>query len=31
MLSIISLGAMIFVFGAIAQTQKPLGDQKKNP
>ncbi|HEU0184972.1 MAG TPA: VWA domain-containing protein [Blastocatellia bacterium] len=31
MLSIISLGAMIFVFGAIAQTRKPQSDQKKNP
>jgi Mg-chelatase subunit ChlD len=31
MLSIISLGAMIFVFGAIAQTKKPQVDQKKNP
>jgi Mg-chelatase subunit ChlD len=31
MLSIISLGAMIFVLGAIAQTKKPQSDQKKNP
>ena len=29
--SIISLAALIFVFGAIAQTKKPQGDQKKNP
>ncbi|MBO0724620.1 MAG: VWA domain-containing protein [Blastocatellia bacterium] len=31
MLSTISLAALIFVFGAIAQTKKPQGDQKKNP
>jgi Mg-chelatase subunit ChlD len=31
MLSIISLCAAIFVFGAIAQTKKPQGDQNKNP
>jgi Mg-chelatase subunit ChlD len=31
MFSIISLGALVFVFGAIAQTKKPSGDQKKNP
>lgn len=31
MLSIISLGALIFVFGAMAQTKKPQDDQKKNP
>ena len=29
--SILSLAALIFVFGAIAQTKKPQGDQKKNP
>jgi len=28
--SIISLAALIFVFGAIAQTKKPQGDQKTN-
>jgi VWFA-related protein len=31
LLSIISLAAIIFVFGAIAQTKEPQGDQKKNP
>jgi Mg-chelatase subunit ChlD len=31
LLSTISLAALIFVFGAIAQTKKPQGDQKKNP
>ena len=31
LLSIISLAALIFVFGAIAQTKKPQGEQKKNP
>jgi Mg-chelatase subunit ChlD len=31
LLSIISLAALIFVLGAIAQTKKPQGDQKKNP
>ncbi len=31
LLSIISLAALIFVFGAIAQTKKPQSDQKKNP
>jgi Mg-chelatase subunit ChlD len=30
-LSIISLAALVFVLGAIAQTKKPEGDQKKNP
>ncbi len=29
--SAISLAALIFVFGAIAQPKKPQGDQKKNP
>lgn len=29
--SIISLGALVFAFGAIAQTKKTQGDQKKNP
>src|SRR5215475_14450664 len=31
MLSTISFAALIFVLGAIAQTKKPQGDQKKNP
>jgi len=31
LLSTISLAALIFVFGAIAQTKKPQDDQKKNP
>jgi len=31
MLSIVALGALIFVFGVIAQTKKPQYDQKKNP
>jgi Mg-chelatase subunit ChlD len=31
MLSIFALGALIFVFGVIAQTKKPQDDQKKNP
>ena len=31
LLSTVSLAALIFVFGAIAQTKKPQDDQKKNP
>ena len=31
MLSIVALGALIFVFGVTAQTKKPQDDRKKNP